>query len=66
MRSKDPLLTDVRELRLTVLPLSDRKGVIVRAEMNSAWMPIDLVWALGRERYARLGSGGDIGCERER
>ncbi|HSY19387.1 MAG TPA: DUF4450 domain-containing protein [Candidatus Acidoferrales bacterium] len=62
---KDSLLTDARELHLTALPLSDRKGFIVRAEMNSAWMPIELVWAFGGANGMRGSRGGDIGCERE-
>jgi len=62
---KGALLTDARELHLTVLPLSDRKGFIVRAEMNSAGMPVDLVWAFGGANGMRGSRGGDIGCERE-
>ena len=44
---KDALMMDIRELRVTVLPLGNAKGIIVRAEINSAWMPIELVWAFG-------------------
>ncbi|MDR3460654.1 MAG: DUF4450 domain-containing protein [Verrucomicrobiae bacterium] len=62
---KDSSLMNIRELHLTVVPLSDRKGCIVRAEMNSAWMPIDLVWAFGGANGLRGARGGDIGCERE-
>ena len=62
---KDALLMDIRELRLTVLPLSGAKGLIVRAELNSAWMPIELVWAFGGANGMRGARGGDIGCERE-
>ena len=62
---KDSLLTGARELHLTVLSLSDRKGFIVRAEMNSAWMPVELVWAFGGANGMRGSRGGDIGCERE-
>jgi hypothetical protein len=62
---KDALLMDNRELRLTILPLSETKGFIVRAEMNSAWMPIELIWAFGGANGMRGLRGGDIGCERE-
>ncbi|HEV2695683.1 MAG TPA: DUF4450 domain-containing protein [Verrucomicrobiae bacterium] len=62
---KDPLLMEMRELHVTVVPLSDAKGFIVRAEMNSAWMPIELVWAFGGANGMRGSRGGDIGCERE-
>ncbi|HEY4984168.1 MAG TPA: DUF4450 domain-containing protein, partial [Verrucomicrobiae bacterium] len=61
---RDPLLGP-RELHLTVLPLSDTKGFIVRAELNSAWMPIELIWAFGGANGMRGSRGGDIGCERE-
>jgi hypothetical protein len=54
-----------RELRLTVLPLSKTKGFIVRAEMNSHGMPIELVWAFGGANGMKGSRGGDIGCERE-
>jgi len=62
---RDSLVNDARELHLTVLPLSDRKGAIVRAEMNSAGTPIELVWAFGGANGMRGARGGDIGCERE-
>ncbi len=61
---KDALMTDNRELRLTILPLSGTRGIIVRAEMNSA-IPIELVWAFGGANGMRGKRGGDIGCERE-
>jgi hypothetical protein len=61
---QDPMLGP-RELHLTVLPLSDTKGFIVRAELNPAWMPVELVWAFGGANGMRGQRGGDIGCERE-
>jgi hypothetical protein len=62
---KDPLLTDGRELRLTVLPLSETRGFIVRAELNSVRTPVQLFWAFGGANGMRGARGGDIGCERE-
>lgn len=62
---KDSLLMETRELHLTVLPLSGRKGVIVRVEANSAWLPVELIWAYGGANGMRGRRGGDIGCERE-
>ena len=61
----DALLLESRELRLTVLPLSEAKGIIVRAEMNSAGMPVELVFAFGGANGMKGRRGGDIGCERE-
>ena len=62
---KDSQLMDIRELRLTVLPLSGTKGVIVRAEMNSVGRPVELVWAFGGANGMKGRRNGDIGCERE-
>ena len=62
---KDALLTDSRELHLTVLPLSAARGIIVRAEINSARKPIELVFAFGGANGMKGRRGGDIGCERE-
>ncbi|MEY4918685.1 MAG: hypothetical protein RL616_2598, partial [Verrucomicrobiota bacterium] len=62
---KDAVLMDNRELRLTLLPLSAGRGVIVRAEVNSAWMLIELVWAFGGANGMKGQRSGDIGCERE-
>jgi hypothetical protein len=62
---KDALLMDNRELHLTVLPLSTSRGFIVRAELNSAWMPIELLWAFGGANGMKGQRNGDIGCERE-
>ncbi len=62
---KDAVLMDNRELRLTLLPLSTDRGVIVRAEVNSAWMPIELIWAYGGANGMKGQRSGDIGCERE-
>ncbi len=62
---KDSLLMDTRQLRLTVLPSSKIKGVIVRAELDYPWLPVELVWAFGGANGMRGQRGGDIGCERE-
>ena len=60
---RDPLLGD-GELDLTVLPLSETKGVIARAELQPA-TPIELVWAFGGANGMKGRRNGDIGCERE-
>ncbi len=62
---KDAVLMTNRELHLTLLPLSTERGVIVRAELNSAWLPIELVWAFGGANGMKGQRNGDIGCERE-
>ena len=62
---KDSLLTGGRELHLTILPLSGQKGIVVRAELDSAGPPVQLVWAFGGADGMRGARGGDIGCERE-
>jgi hypothetical protein len=61
---RDPLLGD-GELDLVVLPLSETKGVIARAELRGTTLPIELVWAFGGVNGMRGSRGGDIGCERE-
>jgi hypothetical protein len=61
---RDALL-GTRELHLTVLPLSDTKGVIVRAEMDASWLPMELVLAYGGANGVRGARDGDIGCERQ-
>src|SRR6185437_10683320 len=61
---RDPLLGG-RELHLTVLPLAAADGVIVRAEMDSPGMPVQLVWAFGGANGMKGRRNGDIGCERE-
>ncbi len=53
-----------RELQLTVLPLSGARGLIVRAQLNSAGMPAELVWAFGGANGMKGSRNGDIGCER--
>lgn len=62
---EDALLTDGRKLQVKVVPLSDRKGFIVRADLSPTWMPVELVWAFGGANGMRGARGGDIGCERE-
>jgi Domain of unknown function (DUF4450) len=59
---RDPLLGN-RELQLTVLPLSQSKGIIVRAELQGSWMPVELVWAFGGANGMKGRRNGDIGCE---
>ncbi len=61
---RDPLLGS-RELHLAVIPLSATKGVIVRANVDGAGAPLELVWAFGGANGMKGRRGGDIGCERE-
>jgi len=60
----DPLLGN-GELYLTVLPLSETKGFIARAELHGAASPVELVWAFGGANGMKGQRNGDIGCERE-
>src|ERR1017187_4826390 len=62
---QDALLMSHDELRLTALPLSGTKGFIIRAELDSARLPVELVWAFGGANGMKGQRGGDIGCERE-
>src|ERR1017187_4334576 len=62
---QDALLMSHVELRLTALPLSGTKGFIIRAELDSARLPVELVWAFGGANGMKGQRGGDIGCERE-
>lgn len=61
---RDPLFGD-GEVDLTVLPLSDTKGVIAQAELRGASSPVELIFAFGGANGMRGSRGGDIGCERE-
>lgn len=61
---RDPLLGDA-ELDLAVLPLSDTKGVVTRAELRGATNSVELIWAFGGVNGKKGQRGGDIGCERE-
>jgi hypothetical protein len=61
---RDSLLGD-GELDLTVLPLSEAKGIIARAELSGAISPAELVWAFGGANGMKGRRNGDIGCERE-
>lgn len=61
---RDPLL-GAGELDLTVLPLSEAKGVIARAELRGTTQPVELIWAFGGANGMRGKRGGDIGCENE-
>lgn len=53
------------ELDLTVLPLSEAKGVIARAELRNARSPIEFIFAFGGANGSRGKRGGDIGCENQ-
>src|SRR5262245_21209250 len=61
----DSLMMSNRVLHLTVLPLSVGRGIIACVEMNSAWLPTELIWAFGGANGMRGSRSGDIGCERE-
>jgi hypothetical protein len=59
---RDPLLGS-GQMNLTVLPLANNKGCIVRAELHGG--AADLIWAYGGANGVRGSRDGDIGCERE-
>jgi len=61
---RDPLLGD-GELDLTVLPLSETKGFITRAEFHGATTAVELIWAYGGANGVRGSRDGDIGTERQ-
>ena len=61
---RDPLLGG-GELDLTVLPLSEAKGLMARAELRGANLPVELIFAFGGVNGMKGQRGGDIGCERE-
>src|ERR1039458_7247839 len=48
------------ELRLTALPLSGTKGFIIRAELDSARLPVELVWAFGGANGMKGQRGGAL------
>jgi len=60
----DPLLGD-GELDLTVLPLNETKGFILRAELRGATNSVELIFAFGGVNGMKGARGGDIGCEKE-
>jgi len=65
----DPLL-DGRKLFLTVLPLSETKGVVVevflsREPDDHSKLPAKIVFGYGGASGERGARGGDIGCERQ-
>jgi hypothetical protein len=65
----DPLLGD-GELDLTVLPLSETKGFITRAELHGQVLQreapaVELIWAYGGANGVRGSRDGDIGTERQ-
>ena len=65
----DTLLGD-SELDLTVLPLHQTKGLVLRAELltnatGRAFYPVHLIFAFGGANGATGSRGGDIGCERQ-
>ena len=53
------------ELILTTLPLSETKGMILRAELSGAENPVQFIWAFGGANGMRGSRDGDIGCERQ-
>ena len=61
---RDPLLGG-GELILTTLPLSETKGMILRAELSGAENPVQFIWAFGGANGMRGSRDGDIGCERQ-
>jgi Domain of unknown function (DUF4450) len=61
---RDPLLGN-GFVNLAVLPLSETKGIIARAELDGSGMPVELVWAFGGANGMRGRRSGDIGCESE-
>lgn len=52
-------------LKISVLPLADAKGIILRAVLTNASEQVEFVWAFGGANGQRGSRGGDIGCERE-
>jgi Domain of unknown function (DUF4450) len=60
---RDPLLGE-GELNLTVLPLSETKGFIARAELSGVKNPVEIFFAYGGANGVRGSRDGDIGCER--
>lgn len=63
----DPLIEN-EKLILTVIPLSETKGLILRAELKSSGtgiLPVRLIFAFGGANGMKGARGGDIGCERE-
>jgi hypothetical protein len=61
---RDPLLSN-SVLNLAVLPLSETKGIIARADLRGAISPVEWVWAFGGANGMKGQRGGDIGCEYE-
>src|ERR1035437_6264785 len=61
---RDPLLGDGK-LDFTMLPLSETKGVIARAELHGTTSSVELIFAFGGANGMKGSRNGDIGCERE-
>ncbi|RAK70628.1 DUF4450 domain-containing protein [Hymenobacter edaphi] len=65
-RIQDALLGPQGQLRLTVLPLADAEGVLVRAELERvAPGAVQLVWAFGGATGRKFSRDGDIGADPE-
>jgi hypothetical protein len=60
----DPLWAG-RQLHLTVLALATGQGLVLRAEIDGAGPPVDLLWAYGGANGDRGRRDGDIGTESE-
>ncbi|GAB3836124.1 DUF4450 domain-containing protein [Hymenobacter jeollabukensis] len=65
-RIQDALLGPQGQLRLTVLPLADAEGMLVRAEFERvAPGAVQLVWAFGGATGKKFSRDGDIGADSE-
>jgi hypothetical protein len=60
----DPVI-GVGKLELVAVPTAGMKGLVVRAELRSCTVPVELVFAFGGADGKRGRRGGDIGCESE-
>ena len=60
----DPLLGNTT-VRLTALPMSAARGLVVQMDLRGATSPVELIAAFGGANGLKGNRGGDIGCERE-